>query len=476
MDIDSKFKADDQFSSRSFDEVDHPFRSKFERDRDRIMYSKAFRRLSGKTQVFLTGGDDHIRTRLTHTLEVAQIAMTISKALKLNLPLTEAIAYGHDIGHTPFGHVGERTLNYIMNGCYKIKNFKYHESEGNKGFKHNWQGLRVVTRLEQLNREFYGLNLTDYTLWGIVYHSNTKYKKCEKCISDNTCTLNHNMELCISEGQLLSLDFYERYANLIYEKSWSVEGLVVAMADEVAQRHHDVEDGIEANIIDKTDLIEKFEECFEKYLNEDEKQLIDLIKEEADNVFYTPMISKLIVNFLTTKLINDCKLNLHSISKEFNIDNSFDFNEKKKKEIIKKYELEEIINYDEDFLEKEKEFQKYLMNRILNSHIAQTMDGKASYIIRQLFKAYITNPQQLPDNVITDIYSEFLEQEEYDAIIESSRTTVTGELRNKLEVDYFTICNDEFKCLLMRSICDYIAGMTDKFAMNQYKLLYGIVE
>ncbi|EHR0219180.1 HD domain-containing protein [Clostridium perfringens] len=98
----------------------HTIRNEFERDRDRIMYSRAFRRLSGKTQVFLAGNDDHVRTRLTHTLEVAQIARTISKALGLNEYLTEAIALGHDIGHTPFGHIGERMLNSIMNGCYKI--------------------------------------------------------------------------------------------------------------------------------------------------------------------------------------------------------------------------------------------------------------------------------------------------------------------------------------------------------------------
>lgn len=108
---------------RRFNEKDkeHKYRNKFERDRDRILYSKEFRRLSGKTQVFVTGFDDHVRTRLTHTLEVSQITKTICKELKLNEGLGEAIAIGHDIGHTPFGHIGERTLNYIMTGCDDIK-------------------------------------------------------------------------------------------------------------------------------------------------------------------------------------------------------------------------------------------------------------------------------------------------------------------------------------------------------------------
>ena len=142
----------------------HTIRNEFERDRDRIMYSRAFRRLSGKTQVFLAGNDDHVRTRLTHTLEVAQIARTISKALGLNEYLTEAIALGHDIGHTPFGHIGERMLNSIMNGCYKIKDFNDENDiiKDHKGFKHNWQSLRVATVLEP------NMNLTNYTLWGIV--------------------------------------------------------------------------------------------------------------------------------------------------------------------------------------------------------------------------------------------------------------------------------------------------------------------
>ena len=114
----SRFKARSEDTCRLFEIEEHAFRTNFQRDRDRILYSTEFRRLSGKTQIFVTGSDDHMRTRLTHTLEVAQIAETISERLQLNSMLTKAIALGHDIGHTPFGHVGERTLNYLMNGCF----------------------------------------------------------------------------------------------------------------------------------------------------------------------------------------------------------------------------------------------------------------------------------------------------------------------------------------------------------------------
>lgn len=142
-----EFRALEENTSRLGTIDKHEFRSDFQRDRDRILYSREFRRLSGKTQVFITGADDHMRTRLTHTLEVAQIAETIAMRLGLDTMLTVAIAYGHDVGHTPFGHIGERTLNHIMNGCFKY--YGYNEKgvlkEDNKGFKHNLQGVRVTS-------------------------------------------------------------------------------------------------------------------------------------------------------------------------------------------------------------------------------------------------------------------------------------------------------------------------------------------
>jgi len=153
-------KADEKNAIRFFNENKHSIRTKFERDRDRILYSKAFRRLSGKTQIFISGYDDHARTRLIHTLEVAQIAKTIGKNLGLDLDLIEAIAIGHDIGHTPFGHAGERALNLIMNNCETLNKFGVKLKDSDKGFKHNFQGVRQVVDIESISNNYKGLNLT----------------------------------------------------------------------------------------------------------------------------------------------------------------------------------------------------------------------------------------------------------------------------------------------------------------------------
>ena len=144
---------------REFSEEDHPYRSAFERDRDRIIHCAAFRRLEGKTQVFTTGLDDHYRTRLTHSIEVAQIGRTITRALGLNEPLTEAICLAHDLGHPPFGHSGEKVLNTLL--------------AGHGGYEHNKQTVRIVTLLEHPYPDFMGLNLMYETRLALAKHRST---------------------------------------------------------------------------------------------------------------------------------------------------------------------------------------------------------------------------------------------------------------------------------------------------------------
>ncbi|WP_459849006.1 deoxyguanosinetriphosphate triphosphohydrolase [Fusibacter bizertensis] len=174
-----------------------PLRTEYQRDRDRILHSKSFRRLKHKTQVFLSPEGDHYRTRLTHTLEVAQISRTIARALRLNEDLTEAIALGHDLGHTPFGHCGEERLNKIHPG----------------GFKHNEQSLRVVDYLERRNNSMYGLNLTDEVRDGIVNHGSKGIPK-------------------------------------------TLEGQIVSKCDRIAYLNHDIDDAIRANVLNKDSLPE----------------------------------------------------------------------------------------------------------------------------------------------------------------------------------------------------------------------------
>jgi dGTPase len=189
-------------SKRRREERKSPVRTEFQRDRDRILHSKSFRRLKHKTQVFISPGGDHFRTRLTHTLEVSQVARTIARALNLNEDLTEAIALGHDLGHTPFGHTGERVMNELMGG----------------GFRHYEQSLRVVDKLEYDGR---GLNLTDQVRDGIIKHSKGK-------------------------GPIIPEDKTELPATL--------EGQILRISDIIAYVNHDIDDAIRARMITANDI------------------------------------------------------------------------------------------------------------------------------------------------------------------------------------------------------------------------------
>jgi len=463
------FKADEEKAKRNSNkDKKHEFRTKFERDRDRILYSKAFRRLSGKTQVFVTGHEDHIRTRLTHTLEVSQIATTIASYFGLDIALTEAISLGHDIGHTPFGHEGERILNSIMNGCEGIKEFNKNMPNEEKGFKHNWQSLRVLTQLEKKSEDYDGLNLTNYTLWGILNHSKLEWDECENKLKINFYRKNSN-------------DFINKIINNENNKSWTFEGLIVRQADEIAQRHHDSEDGIIANLIDKKELIEKFKECFgstELYNNKKYKyrQLVNKIKKNTNNEYYLPLLSRLIVDFLAMNLISNTEENFKHLLSKYKTEKDFYAN--KLKIYNNKEDIFKIVDYNKNFGKQEKDFKKYLKNRVLNSFIAQSMDGKSNYIIKRLFKAYLSNPQQLPDKTIISFYNNYNENI-FNSYINKkgelpSTAILVGNLRNELKTDHSkNYNNNEYKCSLLRTICDYISGMTDNFALNQYELLYG---
>lgn len=515
----SRLAMDDTEAYRlDSNEDEHPIRSKYQRDKDRILYSKAFRRLSGKTQVFLAGNDDHARTRLTHTLEVAQISRTIAKSLGLNEELTEAIALGHDIGHTPFGHVGERMLNRIMNGCYEIGDFnnEYEVLNNMKGFKHNWQSIRVATELEP------SMNLTDYTLWGILNHSEIENGGCEVKGEDQSCLLRHETDRKCSinlEGKE-SLSFYKnmkvKYI-CVYDRiaeKWSFEGLIVQLADEIAQRHHDIEDALEYNIIYEDELCDKLKEIFtfDKYMQiikqEDEinnmEEFSKSIEEHKKNLHdvedsiskgnvdvYKSKFSKFIVNLLTTDVILNTKNKLNKIIDEYKIKDKCDFYSKKTK--IKNYKS--VVSFSNFISEQDKQLKSFLKNRILNSHKAQTMDGVGQYIIRELFKAYIINPQQLPDKTIIKLFENLYKENEdelnkYKYLDKNSEKYLdkynVGELRNKLSEYHYNrksennVNNDDidykkYKSQLLRTVCDYISGMTDKYTIEQHRKLYNII-
>ncbi len=205
-------------------EPDSAMRSPFQRDRDRIIHSAAFRRLKHKTQVFVYHEGDHYRTRLTHSLEVAQIARTISRALGLNEDLAEALALAHDLGHTPFGHAGEDALAEVMRPF--------------GGFDHNDQTLRILTRLEQRYAEFDGLNLTWETLEGTVKHNGPLLRPGESAPLPATIAEyvgRHDLELA----------------------TWpSAEAQVAALSDDIAYNNHDIDDGLRAGLFAVADLAE----------------------------------------------------------------------------------------------------------------------------------------------------------------------------------------------------------------------------
>ena len=449
-------------------EEEHEIRSKFQRDRDRILYSKAFRRLKGKTQIFPTDSEDHLRTRLIHTLEVSQIATTISNMLGLNIFLTEAIALGHDIGHTPFGHAGEDILHEILTGEYKIRCEGGEEAIYNGdlemddiGFEHCWQSIRVLTELEKKSSGYSGLNLTNFTLWGILNHSDLDNKS-------------NGFYLKSPNNKILESIFSE-----IDNFCWTIEALIVRQADEIAQRHHDLEDGIIAKILDRRECFECFKEKFKKYVEDNKyynKLIRDIeqnIKEEQNDYFLYPF-SRLIIDLLAMNLYRNTKENLISLCKKENIYSSDDFLNKKSIIFSKlgKDKLFNLIDYKSDFKKIEKQFSDYLQEAILNSYQVKRINAKARYIIVGLFKAFLDNPQQLPDETIKNFYRNYKpdfyntlkrEEKSYTSIVAKLRKRFTWE-RKKSEV--------KFKNSLLRTIADYISGMTDNYAIKQYEILY----
>jgi dGTPase len=230
------------------DEEPHPFRTAFQRDRDRIIHCKSFRRLKHKTQVFLSPYGDHYRTRLTHTLEVSQIARTIAKALRLNEDLTEAIALGHDLGHTPFGHAGEKALDELLKG----------------GFSHYKQSLRVVEKLEYEGK---GLNLTFEVRDGISRHSK-------------------------GMGEILNADTQVMPQTL--------EGHIVRISDVIAYVNHDVDDALRAEVIHKEDIPTRVFQTLGKYhASRIDRMVDDVINESLDHGLEKILMSQEIMEAMT---------------------------------------------------------------------------------------------------------------------------------------------------------------------------------
>ncbi len=471
MSISFNFAAPLEFARREMPTETHHYRTDFMRDRDRIMYCSAFRRLAGKTQIYLTGTNDHQRNRLTHTLEVSQIARTISNALHLDCDLTEAIALGHDLGHTPFGHAGETTLHEIMVPNSRIaieqspmNNVALSVSQEIKmplfGFKHNVQSLRIAASLEKSYGK-YGLNLTNYSLWGILHHSSTEYA--------------HGRV----DTEILVPDYVRQYDNALLQESgsgqqaWSFEAFVVAMSDEIAQWHHDLEDALRGKAMSWNDVCNTIKRSLRKIMTIDDLSILDELKtKRVVTAKYLADLSRIVVNSLVSQIIDCSTYNLEYLWKHYalNDERRLDFfrsHDHQKQEIAEAIAFKRIDEKKGAFLP----YQRVISEKIHHSREVERMNAKGMYIIRKLFQAYFSHPQQLPDGIINQY---MVDVKQYFSI-DKALQVGSGAVRKKFEgfVSNTKTYTIGAQIMLMRKICDHIAGMTDHYAIEEYENLYG---
>jgi dGTPase len=323
---------------RRIPESPPPYRSEFQRDRDRIVHCVAFRRLEYKTQVFVNHEGDLFRTRLTHSLEVAQIARSIARTLHLNEDLTEAIALAHDLGHTPFGHAGQDALNHCMTPF--------------GGFEHNLQSLRVVDKLESRYAEFRGLNLMFETREGILKH-------CAQ-----------------SKARALG-DIGERF---VHKRQPTLEAQLADVADEIAYNNHDLDDGLRARLISIPQLrdISLFNEQYEtvtaRYSHLDERCVVHEVIRR--------MINRLVVD-----LIENSRRRIENA----NLGNIEDVRQ----------DASGLIRFGDDIRSASLELKRFLRKTLYQHYRVQRMASKAKRIIEALFEAFMDDPGLLPTEYTT---------------------------------------------------------------------------
>jgi len=372
--------TDSSSRGRAYQEISPTHRTQYQRDRDRIIHSAAFRRLEYKTQVFVNHEGDLYRTRLTHSIEVAQIARSIARALNLNEDLTEAIALAHDLGHTPFGHAGQDALNE------KMQDFG--------GFEHNLQSLRVVDELEERYAEFKGLNLTFESREGILKH----------------CSIPHAHELG---------DVGQRF---IEGTRPGLEAQLTNLADSIAYNSHDVDDGLRSGLItlDQLESVElfatPFHEVLQKYPDLDERRTI-----------YE--VVRRIINEQVTDLITASEQQIQKYQPS-SIDD------------VRQSDGDLII-FSETMKQKNLELKQFLRRNLYRHYRVHRMSSKAVSILHQLFDVFIQDTRLLP--------------------------TATAEKARRMEQETGTSGK-------ARAVADYIAGMTDRYAMREYQRVINPLE
>ena len=367
----SKLAVPLKSKGRFFNEKKTHLRSDFQRDRDRIIHSTAFRRLKHKTQVFVNTSGDHFRTRITHSLEVAQIARTLSKVFNLNEDLCETLSLAHDLGHTPFGHAGEEALNICMR--------KY------GGFDHNIQTLRIILFLENRYYEFKGLNLTFETLDGLVKH-NGPIRKQKK----------------LYDG-ILGKNYFRNKVKFLL--SPSLEAQIASISDDIAYNSHDLEDGLKANLFSLRDLenIPVLNKIIINHQKKNKNYSIDLVLRQ-------------IVRDIINEMVKDIIITTHKNIKKYKIKNLNDV-----------YNCKfPVVTFSTKMKRFDKKVKKFLRKKMYYHKNVKKNTNQGKKIIKKLFSSIKKNPKK------------YINVGKYD------------------------------KTNVVRTICDFIAGMTDRYAINLY--------
>jgi len=356
---------------RIYNEPENSIRSPYQRDRDRIIHSSSFRRLKHKTQVFVNTEGDHYRTRLTHSMEVSQIARTLSRSLGLNEDLSETLSLSHDLGHTPFGHAGEEVLNQCM-GKYG-------------GFDHNIQTLRIVTSIENKYYKFCGLNLTIETLDGLIKH-------------------NGPVKNLVQYKTILKKDLFSN--KIVFNAFPSLEAQVAAIADDIAYNNHDLEDGLRAGLF----TIKKISSItyVSKLINKHVKNIKNFRREIIINQIVRDLINLMVVDVINTTNKNLKRSNPQLIN-----------------DIYKQDRL--IVDFSDKMKMIDKQIKDFLKRNMYNHKKVVVNTNRGKRIINDLFKYLSKNSRK---HISKDLFKN--EQKE-------------------------------------RVIADFIAGMTDRYAINLYK-------
>jgi dGTPase len=353
---------------RKYPETAPAWRTEYQRDRDRVIHSRAFRRLEYKTQVFLNGTGDHLRTRLTHTMEVAAIARGIARALKLNEDLTETIALAHDLGHSPFGHRGEDVIDRLM--------------KGHGGFEHNRQSLRVVEALEQKYPGFMGLNLTWEVREGLVKH-------------------------------YTAFDHPSKRAGFAAKNS-SLEAQVANLADEITYYSHDLDDGLDAHLLSESEL-NRHVTVWRDAARKVKREHGDL-PDECRRYF--------IIRTMIDGQVRDVVETTEALITAAGVDSA---------DAVRLHSRP-LVQYSPARRKLNQEMRKYLYQNLYFSHAVDEANTRAVRILAELFKFYLAHPREIG---------------------ESARKRIRKEG-------------------LHRAVCDYIAGMTDRYVMQEYQRFFGI--